>query len=142
MNSPPATMSPFGRVVRASTALDDEVPEPKADQLVPFHRARRPLAPPTVLNMPPATRSPFGGVVRAATKVNVDDHLTPVPSAAQLVPFHRAMLLALVPPAVLNEPHATRSPFGRVVSACTPSWLKKGSPLTPEPSADKTPDAG
>jgi hypothetical protein len=51
---PPATMSPFGSVVRAltkATVVPDQLsPEPNADQLVPSHRAMRlALTPPTLV---------------------------------------------------------------------------------------------
>src|SRR5262245_66021167 len=54
----------------------------------------------------------------------------PEPSADQLVPFQRAMLEALTPPANVKVPPATRSPFGSVIRAATP-------PFVPEPSADQ-----
>ena len=43
--------------------------------------------------------------------------LIPEPSADHLVPYQRAMLEALPPPAEVKSPPATRSPFGSVVSA-------------------------
>jgi hypothetical protein len=44
VNCPPATRSPFGSTVRAVTSAGPNtllIPEPSADQLVPFQRAMR-----------------------------------------------------------------------------------------------------
>jgi hypothetical protein len=54
----------------------------------------------------------------------------PVPSAAHVLPFHRAMLLTVIPPAVVKVPPATKSPLGITVSVST-------SPFIPVPSADQ-----
>src|SRR5712672_2696956 len=97
VNHPPATRSPFGSVVRASTR--GATPEPKADQLVPFpRRMLAALPPPADVKYPPATTSPFGSVVRAMT-LAPNTWLIPEPSADQLVPFQRAIQEALTPPA-------------------------------------------
>jgi hypothetical protein len=45
--------------------------------------------------------------------------LQPVPSADQFAPSHRAMLVALVPPAEANAPPATMSPLASVTRAST-----------------------
>src|SRR5262245_51482782 len=56
----------------------------------------------------------------------------PAPSADQPVPFLRAILLVDAPPAVVNTPPATRSPFDSVVKARTLASM-------PAPSADQLP---
>ena len=43
----------------------------------------------------------------------------PLPSADHEEPFHRAMLLALTPPAEKKLPAATRLPFGSTANAVT-----------------------
>src|SRR5262245_15801185 len=55
----------------------------------------------------------------------------PEPSADQFVPFQRAIRFALTPPAIVNVPPATRSPFGNVVRADTAPLVQ------PVPSADQ-----
>jgi hypothetical protein len=54
------------------------------------------------------------------------------PIACQLVPSQRATLFTVTPPAVPNNPAATTSPFGSVVSRCT---VAEG-PVMPPPSGD------
>src|SRR6185295_2011146 len=56
--------------------------------------------------------------------------LIPDPNGAQSVPFQRAMLSALTPPAVVNPPLARRSPLVITARALTPP----GMPLSPDPS--------
>jgi hypothetical protein len=51
----------------------------------------------------------------------------------QAAPSHRAMRLALYPPAVRNLPPATRSPLGSAASVRT-------DPSVPDPSADHSPE--
>src|SRR6185503_10303088 len=105
---PPATRSPFGSTAKAPTngPKTSDIPDPSADQLMPFQRAMRlALTPPAVVNPPPATTSPLGVVARARTQ-SFTPEPSPEPSADQLVPFQRAMRLALTPPAVVNEPPA------------------------------------
>jgi hypothetical protein len=61
---PPATTSPLGREASAYTMLF--VPEPSADQAVPFQLAILLAArPPARVNAPAATSSPLGNVVKA-----------------------------------------------------------------------------
>src|SRR5207244_2822578 len=55
------------------------------------------------MKYPPAISLP------AYTVTAVTLAFIPLASAAQVLPFHRAMLLALVPPAVVNEPAAIKS---------------------------------
>src|SRR5262245_28251518 len=64
---------------------------------------------------------------------------TPVPIAHQLAPSQRALLFALTPPASVNQPPATRSPFGSTARAFTNG---NDIPVIPVPSADQTPDTG
>src|SRR5690606_28206152 len=61
--------------------------------------------------------------------------LVPVPSGDHAVPSHRAMWFADEPPAVVNRPAATRSPFASTAKART-------SLFRPEPSADQVSVAG
>jgi hypothetical protein len=53
----------------------------------------------------------------------------PVPSADHDAPFHRAMRLAVTPPAVVKKPPAIRSPLGSTARAQTSLFI-------PVPNAD------
>src|SRR5437867_2901762 len=77
------------------------IPEPNADQLLPFHLAILVAAsPPAVVKSPPAYRS-LPDTVSAYTPPFI-----PEPSADQLLPFHLAILVAALPPAVVKAPPA------------------------------------
>src|SRR5262245_66072831 len=92
VNAPQAKTSPFGSVVRTLTKLF--IPEPSADQLVPFQRAMRfAFTPPAVVNSPPATKSPFGSIVRATSRMEITE-----PSADQRAQDQGASQLAVRPP--------------------------------------------
>ena len=131
---PPATTSPLGKVVNACTV----VPMPPAidNQVVPFQRATSGTSSvPAQSKRPPATSSPLPATVSASTAGTENERVRPGPSGDHAVPFHRAMLLTAVPPALLKRPAATRSPFGITASAFTSGKL----PETPPPNADHVP---
>src|SRR5262245_42386600 len=108
------------------------MPPPIGDHALPLKRAMLFAGtPPAVVNRPPATRSPFASVVSDQT-IGGEPPVKPVPSADQLVPSKRAMLLTGTPPAVVNAPPTTMSPLARTVVA---SAVAK-PPLTPAPSGD------
>ncbi|HEX5054546.1 MAG TPA: hypothetical protein VFZ65_22405 [Planctomycetota bacterium] len=132
VKSPPATRSPFGSNMSASTR--PFMPAPNADHEVPFQRAMLlAVPPPAIVNEPPATRSPFGSAARAP--MTELPPLSPLPSADHDEPFQRAMLLAGTPPAVVKKPPATRSPLGIVTSFLTNEPV--GRPVIPAPSGDQ-----
>jgi len=101
MNLPPTKRS-VPEIARAFTPLhwsSTAIPDPKADQLLPFHLATFVAAvPPAEVNQPPAYRS-LPDTARANTSL-----FSPEPKADQLLPSHFAMLVAAVPPAVVKKP--------------------------------------
>lgn len=103
IKSPPATMSPLGREVRAETlAL---MPPPSAVQALPFQSAILFAGtPPARVKSPPATKCPFGREVNAKTLP-----FNPSPTAVQVpeVGLYAATLCAETPPARLNDPPIT-----------------------------------
>ena len=105
VNSPPAyTLLPDA----ANAYTYSFIPEPRADQLVPFHCAmRKAWLPPAVSNSPPAyTLLPdtASAYTKGPNPPSPPDN--PEPRADQLLPFHCAMLLAAMPPAFVNTPPA------------------------------------
>src|SRR5206468_3441984 len=115
------------------------IPEPSADQLLPFHLAMKlAVLPPALLNRPPAYTS-LPDTASAYTMGGYwppwpPQHI-PEPSADQLLPFHLAMIFAPLSPAVVNTPPAYTSPPD-TASAYTERALRSSSPI-PEPSADQ-----
>src|SRR6266511_3477658 len=113
---PPAVVKPppAYRSLPDTTSADTEakglgppIPEPSADQLLPFHLAMFVATlPPAVVKAPPAYRS-LPDTASAYTK-GLGPPI-PEPSAVQLLPFHLAMLAAALPPAVVKYPPAYKS---------------------------------
>src|SRR5258706_14992535 len=64
--------------------------------------------PPAIVNWPPAYRS-LPDTASAHTQGPYKPPPTPEPSAVQVLPFHLAMLVAALPPAVVNSPPAYTS---------------------------------
>ena len=81
----------------ASASTSPFIPEPSADQLLPFHCAMA-LAdtPPAVAKLPPAYNV-LSDTASASTLASI-----PEPRADQLLPFHCAMELADTPPAIVK----------------------------------------
>src|SRR5438477_10254432 len=96
VNAPPTYRSPPDSA-NANTVLF--MPEPSADQLLPFHLAMLVAAlPPADAKKPPTYRS-LPDTASAVTVGGVTPTPpTPKPSAAQLLPFHLAMELAATSP--------------------------------------------
>src|SRR5690606_15649935 len=93
-------------------------------QSLPFQRAMPyTKASPARVNQPAATRSPPGRSASALTLMPDIEPPMPVPSARQEAPSHCAMRLAATPPAVVKDPPATMSPFGRTSSEDTVSFI-------------------
>ena len=64
------------------------IPEPRADQLLPFHCAMSLAAlPPAVMKLPPAYK-----VLPDTASANTGPPGIPEPTGDQLLPFHWAML--------------------------------------------------
>ena len=75
------------------------IPEPSADQLLPFHLAM-------LVGRAAARRREIAPRIQVAARHRQRIHIAPFipePSADQLLPFHLAMLLAALPPAVVNN---------------------------------------
>src|SRR5689334_14443627 len=83
------------------------------------------ITPSAPCKSPATARSPFGRTANADTPPMKQ----PLPTGDQFVPVSRARPFTKAPPAVENQPPASRSPLGRLVIAST-------SALVPEPSAD------
>ena len=79
-----------------------------------------------------ATTSPEGVVSRSKT-----NDAGPLPRALHWRPFHRAALLAFVPPMLENWPPTIRSPFGIGSSASIGLTKKPSVGFTPLPSCDQ-----
>src|SRR5208337_1832411 len=93
-NVPPDTASAF-----TGGKLLPPIPEPRGDQLLPFHCAMSLAAlPPAVAKLPPAYNVP-PDTASASTSLFI-----PEPRADQLFPFHCAMLVAALPPTVVKSP--------------------------------------
>src|SRR5262245_10259618 len=101
LNLPPAKRS-VPEIAKAFTPLHwstGAIPDPKADQLLPFHLATFVAGvPPAEVNQPPAYRS-LPDTARANTLLFIPD-----PKAVQLLTFHLATLVAAMPPAVVKTP--------------------------------------
>src|SRR5512140_2577235 len=61
----------------------------------------------------------------------------PAPRRDQAVPFQRATLIEVTPPALVKSPPAMRSPLGITAIAHTPELFGAGAPETPPPSDDQ-----
>src|SRR5215204_3610686 len=109
------------------------MPLPRADHVLPFHRAMWLAAtPPAVVKYPPAYMSPLPAMARAPTELFMPLPL-PTPTADHALPFQRAMLLATTPPAVMKDPSMYTSPLWAMARAVTRVYW---SPPKPLPRAD------
>src|SRR5712692_3086598 len=90
--------------------------------------------PPAVLKLPPAYRAgpePSSNAPSADTMGNrgsESEPVTPVPSADQLLPSHLAILLAVTPSTLLNDPAAYSAgpvPSSNTANANTPSVYRR-----------------
>src|SRR5205823_9752504 len=105
------------------------IPGPKAAQLRPSPLALFVAAvPPAVVKKPAAYKS-LPDTASENTCGKSSPLLIPEPKADQLLPFHLAMLVAALPPAVVKSPPAYRS-LPDTASADT-NWF------IPEPKADQ-----
>jgi hypothetical protein len=79
--------------------MPPEIPEPKADQELPFQRAMLVAdTPPAIVKLPPAYK------LVPDTAIAETVPFIPEPNAAHKRPFHSATLLANILPAMLKEP--------------------------------------
>src|ERR1041385_3819654 len=126
VNSPPTYRLPADTARAKTPPLR---PEPKGAQLLPFHLATL-LAglPPAELKEPLAYRS-LPETAKARTLAEEAPLVIPGPSPIQLVPFHLAIQLTVLPPAVRKVPPTYRS---EPDSASAETSLS-----TPVPNADQ-----
>ncbi len=94
-------------------------PEPRADQVEPFHRAMRfAETPPAVVKLPPAYKFPLPSkAIALHASVPVTVPANPVPRADHPEPFQRAIRFAVIPPAVVKKPPAYKNPSGPTANA-------------------------
>ena len=111
--SPVAIKSPLGIANRLSVRSQSNRPALRSDHVEPFQLAMwRTGTPPASMNTPPAARSPLASVVSVRTSPSPPELVRPEASGCHVTRSHRAMLGAVVPPAVAKRPPATISPVG------------------------------
>src|SRR5689334_8142729 len=90
--------------------------------------------PPAAVNVPPAqSKGPLPSSYSASERICVLVPLTPLPSGDQPAPAHLAMLLAGMPPALVNIPPTNNA--GPLPSSWTAS--AQTAPFVPPPTADQ-----